>query len=39
MQDRPTYQLNATQDENMRCTSLYGTVGGTINLNLRGPAH
>jgi hypothetical protein len=36
---RTTYQLNATQDDKMRCTSLYETVGGTINLDLRGPAH
>ena len=36
---RTTYQLNATQDDNVRCTSLYETVGGTINLDLRGPAH
>jgi hypothetical protein len=36
---RTTYQLNAAQDDRMRCTSLYETVGGTINLDLRGPAH
>jgi hypothetical protein len=34
-----SYELNANQNEKLRCTSLYETVGGTINLILRGPAH
>jgi hypothetical protein len=33
-----SYELNATQDDKLRCTSLFETVGGTINLILRGPA-
>jgi hypothetical protein len=34
-----TYQLDATHDNILRCTRLYETVGGTINLVLRGPTH
>ncbi len=34
---RTSYELNAIQDDKLRCTSLYETVGGTINLILRGP--
>ncbi len=33
------YVLNATEDDTMRCSTLYETVGGTIDLVLRGPAH
>ena len=33
------YQLNATQDNTRRCTTLYETVGGTTDLILRGPAN
>jgi hypothetical protein len=36
---RTSYVLNAIQDNKLRCTSLYQTVEGTINLILRGPAH
>jgi hypothetical protein len=36
---RTSYVLDATQDNKLRCTSLYQTVEGTINLILRGPAH
>ena len=32
-----TYQLNATKDDSLRCTSVYLTVGGTIFVTLRGP--
>jgi hypothetical protein len=37
--NRTTYELNAIQDDKLRCTTLYETVGGTINLILRGPTH
>jgi hypothetical protein len=36
---RTSYVLNAIRDEKLRCTSLYQTVEGTINLILRGPSH
>ena len=34
-----SYELNVIKDDKLRCASLYETVGGTINLILRGPAH
>jgi hypothetical protein len=34
-----SYILSAVRDDKLRCTTLYETVGGTINLVLRGPAH
>jgi hypothetical protein len=37
--NRTSYILSATRDDKLRCTTLYETVGGTINLVLRGPAH
>lgn len=37
--DSRNYVLNSTEDDTMRCTTLYETVGGTIDLILRGPAH
>lgn len=33
------YDLNTVADESMRCASIYETVGGTIFLTVRGPAH
>jgi hypothetical protein len=34
-----SYELNVISDDKLRCASLYETVGGTINLILRGPTH
>lgn len=34
-----SYILSTARDDKLRCTTLYETVGGTINLVLRGPAH
>jgi hypothetical protein len=34
-----TYELNATTDNSLHCTSIYLTVGGTIFLTLRGPSN
>ncbi len=36
--DERHYELRATRDDRMRCTTLYETVDGSINLVLRGPA-
>lgn len=36
---RTSYVLDTSQNDKLRCTSLYETVGGTINLILRGPTH
>jgi len=36
---KTSYALDTNQNDRLRCTSLYETVGGTINLILRGPAH
>jgi hypothetical protein len=33
-----TYELDATTDDSLHCTSIYLTVGGTIFLTLRGPS-
>lgn len=33
-----SYQLTAVRDDSLRCTALYETVGGTVELVLRGPA-
>jgi hypothetical protein len=33
-----TYQLNAVEDDSLRCASTYETVGGTIVLTVRGPS-
>ncbi len=32
-----SYELHTTRDDRMRCTSLYETVGGAVNIILRGP--
>jgi hypothetical protein len=32
------YELSATQDNTMRCSTVYETVGGTIDVVVRGPA-
>lgn len=32
------YQLSATTDNTMRCATVYETVGGTIDVVIRGPA-
>lgn len=32
-----TYELNAVNDNSLRCASIYETVGGTIFLTVRGP--
>jgi hypothetical protein len=34
-----TYNLNAVQDNSLRCAAIYETVGGTIFLTVRGPSH
>lgn len=36
---KTSYVLDTGQNDKLHCTSLYETVGGTINLILRGPAH
>jgi hypothetical protein len=36
---KASYVLDTSQNDKLRCTSLYETVGGTINLILRGPTH
>ena len=36
---KTSYVLHSSPDDKLRCTSLYETVGGTINLILRGPPH
>ena len=36
---KASYVLHSSPDDRLRCTSLYETVGGTINLILRGPPH
>jgi hypothetical protein len=33
-----TYNLNAVQDNSLRCAAIYETVGGTIFLTVRGPS-
>jgi len=33
------YELNAAQDDTMRCATVYETVGGTTEVVVRGPAH
>ena len=33
-----TYELHAVEDDSLRCTSIYETVGGTIFVTVRGPA-
>ncbi|HUJ56144.1 MAG TPA: hypothetical protein VLW49_09185 [Gaiellaceae bacterium] len=32
------YELNSTEDDTMRCATVYETVGGTIDVVLRGPS-
>ena len=32
-----TYELNAVEDNSLRCAAIYETVGGTIFLTVRGP--
>lgn len=32
-----TYELNATKDDSLRCSTVWMTVGGTIFLTVRGP--
>jgi hypothetical protein len=32
------YKLSATQDDTMSCATVYETVGGTIDVTIRGPA-
>ena len=34
-----SYILSTARDDKLRCATLYETVGGTINIVLRGPAH
>ena len=34
-----TYNLNAVEDNSLRCAAIYETVGGTIFLTVRGPSH
>ena len=36
--DERNYQLSATRDDTLRCSTLYETVTGTIHVVLRGPA-
>jgi hypothetical protein len=36
---RTSYDLNIIKDDKLRCTTLYQTVEGGINLILRGPTH
>jgi hypothetical protein len=36
---RTSYDLNTIGDDKLRCTTLYQTVEGGINLILRGPTH
>ena len=36
---KTSYVLHTSQNDTLRCTSLYETVGGTVNLILRGPTH
>lgn len=36
---KTSYILDTSQNNKLRCTSLYETVGGTITLILRGPTH
>jgi hypothetical protein len=36
---RTSYDLNVIKDDKLRCTTIYQTVEGGINLILRGPAH
>jgi hypothetical protein len=33
-----TYELNATKDNTLRCATVYETVGGTVDVVVRGPA-
>jgi hypothetical protein len=33
-----TYELNAVEDNSLRCASVYETVGGTIFVTVRGPS-
>jgi hypothetical protein len=38
VEDPHNYELNSTEDDSMRCATVYETVGGTTDVIVRGPA-